>query len=177
MLRAYKLIWEILTSSERRSFVFVLFLSILMAFFETIGVAVKLPFLKVLSEPEIIQNNAILCWAYNAIRSETPKDFTVALCIGAFLIIMIGMITRGFVAMIQFAPGSVLSIGMEGGVAVGSGNFTTGAVIAGHYIEPIAPVTLPASGWLLLSALGGFGYIGRRRRTSVQCKLRNSRIL
>ena len=102
MLRAYKLIWEILTTSERKSFVFVLLLSIIMAFFETIGVAVILPFLKVLSEPEIIQSNEILSWVYDLLGSETPKDFTVALGIGAFLIIVIGMITRGFVTYALF---------------------------------------------------------------------------
>ena len=102
MLRAYRLIWEILTSTERKNFIFVLLLSILMAFFETLGVAVILPFLKVLSDPDIIQQNEALTWAYNAIGSETPKDFIIALGIGAFVVIVVSMITRGFVTYALF---------------------------------------------------------------------------
>lgn len=102
MFQAYKLIWDILTKAERKDFVIVLLLSILMAVFETVGVAVILPFLQVLADPEMIQSNQILLWAYETIGSQSPKDFTIALGFGAFAIIVVGTFVRGFVTYILF---------------------------------------------------------------------------
>lgn len=85
-----------------------------------------------------------------------------------FGIVSGGVLTWNNIASVAFAQGSVLGVGMEGGIALGEGNtVSTGARLAGHYIvpnDPIAPVPLPASGLLLLSALGGFGIMSRRRR-------------
>lgn len=68
---------------------------------------------------------------------------------------------NGGVTDVAFAQGSILTVAAEGGFAIGSGGVSSGVALLGN---PIAPIPLPASGLLLLSALGGFGVVSRRRR-------------
>ena len=60
-------LWKTLTQLEKRKFVIVLILTILMAFLETLGVISIMPFLAVLSSPNIIQNDQKFHYFYEEI--------------------------------------------------------------------------------------------------------------
>jgi len=100
MHRTYRLIWEILSQQERKNFVFVLIITVIMAIFEVIGVAVILPFMKALAEPSIIETNGILNWFYQAFNFSSSQNFIVALGIFAFVVITISMAFRALASYI-----------------------------------------------------------------------------
>lgn len=94
MLRLYKLIWEILTPAERQTSMLLIALSIFMAIFETIGVAIVFPFMKIIADPEIIQSNSILRWIQDATGIMNDRDFTIYFGVFAFVIVVLSMIFR-----------------------------------------------------------------------------------
>ena len=50
----------LLTSSERKNALFLLFMILIMALLDTIGVASILPFVAVLTNPELVETNLVL---------------------------------------------------------------------------------------------------------------------
>lgn len=79
---------SLLDYQERKTAVFLLFLLIVTAFLETIGIASIMPFLAVLSNPEVIQTNAILNSFYNLIGAPPINTFLVMLGIGALVVVI-----------------------------------------------------------------------------------------
>ena len=63
-----------MTPNERRKGIFILFLVTIMAMLETLGIASLMPFLAVLSDPSLLQNNLILSKAYQFSLELFIKD-------------------------------------------------------------------------------------------------------
>src|SRR5690606_21521337 len=82
-----KKIWGILTSYERRKACVMLFLVILMALAETVGVVSIMPFLSVLARSEIIHENPVLSWFYLKFDFSSSQDFTLGL--GVFSVVLV----------------------------------------------------------------------------------------
>ena len=59
MIQTLKKLLYLLTSHERKRMYLLIIMIIVMALLDTIGVASILPFLVVLTDPEIVQKNAI----------------------------------------------------------------------------------------------------------------------
>ncbi len=81
----------LMTSMERKRGLFILFLVTIMAMLETLGIASLMPFLAVLSDPGLIQNNSILSMGYQLSSSFLIKNedqFLLLLGIISFLIII-----------------------------------------------------------------------------------------
>ena len=71
-------IFLLLTHSEKRRAILLLMMILIMAFLDTLGVASILPFIAVLSNPYLIETNAILNSAFkysNIFGVETNQQF------------------------------------------------------------------------------------------------------
>ena len=68
-MQTLKKIVFFLTSQERKYAFFMLGLIIIMAFLDMLGVASIVPFIAVLSNPELVETNSILNTAYRASKN------------------------------------------------------------------------------------------------------------
>jgi len=90
---------SILTTKDKKNGFIVIFLSILMAITEAIGVASIMPFLAVLGDPEMINTKQSLAFAYNQARIfgvYSSDDFLFFLGVISFLIILISAVIRTY---------------------------------------------------------------------------------
>jgi ATP-binding cassette, subfamily B, bacterial PglK len=104
-------IWSVLTPGQRRWVLAAQLLSILMAFSTVSGIAAIAPFFAVLGQPELIDHNALLHWAYVHGGFSSKRGFVVALGIafGAVMLIANLINVLGSLAMGRLA----LRIGTE----------------------------------------------------------------
>lgn len=113
MIRTYRMIWQILSPRDRQRYLVLFALSIVMSLFEVLGVAVILPFLKIISDPGYIDTN----WLFQNFKAitglEDHLDVTIATGIIVFLIITVGMAVRALAsyAEIRFGLMRAYSIG------------------------------------------------------------------
>jgi ABC-type multidrug transport system fused ATPase/permease subunit len=75
MIKSIKKLVEILPSEEKGKSLYLIFLLIMMAILEIIGIGSVMPFLAVISNPEIIHQNKWLAWAYNLLKFEDSHQF------------------------------------------------------------------------------------------------------
>ena len=88
----------------------------------------------------------------------------IACCTDGFAIGDLGL-TSGF---LMFAMFDTTPTGITGWQATGSSNAIALVLQAGREVRfDLAPVPVPAAVWLFASALGVFGYLGKRRRQQV----------
>ena len=95
---AEKLLY-LLSPTERRKSILLLFMLLLMALIDAFGVASILPFIAVISNPDVIETNAILNKIYiasNTIGVESANQFLVVLGLLVFLIIVFSLIFKAF---------------------------------------------------------------------------------
>lgn len=96
-MNIFKKILLLMTPSERKRSLFILFLVTIMAMLETLGIASLMPFLAVLSDPSLIQDNSILYKGYQMSSSFLIKNedqFLLLLGIISFLIIIFSSIYK-----------------------------------------------------------------------------------
>lgn len=89
-----KKILALLTPYERRRGLIVLLMMVGLAILETSGVASIMPFLAVLANPEVVQENALLKTLYTTLEFESVDDFLFWLGVGAFSLVTLGAIFR-----------------------------------------------------------------------------------
>ena len=113
MIRTYRMIWQILTPRERQRYLILFGLSIVTALFEVAGVAVILPFLKIISDPAYLHQNAALVWFGHVSGLQSDLSLTVAVGIAVFGFISLGMAVRAAAsyAEIRFGLMRAYSIG------------------------------------------------------------------
>ena len=106
-MKTLKKIFDLLTPNERKN-LFPLFIMILiMALLDVIGVASIMPFIAVLSNPNIIETNSILSFIYkasNEIGVSTIDQFIFLLAIFTFLMLFFSLTFKAFTtyALLQF---------------------------------------------------------------------------
>ena len=99
----YRKILYLLTSYEKRRAMLLLCMILIVAFLETIGVASIVPFMAVLTSPDLIQTNPILNNLFSLSKKfgvETDIEFLFVLGITVFFLLLI---TIAFKALTQFA--------------------------------------------------------------------------
>lgn len=113
MFETYRLIWGLFDRSDRSRFVILMLLSVVMAVFEVAGVAVILPFLGVMAQPELIQTNPLLLTFTKVLGLQSDQAVMIALGLLVLGIILLGMAVRTAVsyAQIRFAMNRSYSIG------------------------------------------------------------------
>lgn len=89
MLNTLKQLWQILTPLDKRKLLLVLALVMIMALIEAAGVVSIMPFLAVLSNPQIIESNIILKKLYAFFSSNTPQQFIMYLGILSLIVVIV----------------------------------------------------------------------------------------
>lgn len=87
-------LWKTLSQLEKRKFVIVLILTILMAFLETLGVISIMPFLAVLSSPNIIQNDQKFHYFYVLLNATSYTNFIIKLGLVSMVLIVLSAIFK-----------------------------------------------------------------------------------
>jgi len=88
MFDTFQKILELLTPNEKRKAFLILFLVMIMALLETVGVASILPFLAVLGDPATVHENAYLSRIYALSGFDDLHQFLILLGVLAFLVIL-----------------------------------------------------------------------------------------
>jgi ABC-type multidrug transport system fused ATPase/permease subunit len=111
MNRLVRDIWSVLTPRQRRWMLAAQLLSILMAFSTVGGIAAIAPFFAVFGQPELIDHNALLHWAYVHGGFSGQRGFVVALGAAFIAVLLIANLVNvlGALAMGRLA----LRIGTE----------------------------------------------------------------
>ncbi|MDO5759196.1 MAG: ABC transporter ATP-binding protein [Rhodobacterales bacterium] len=94
MLQNYRLVWGLFNGRERRQFIILLLLSILMALFEVVGVAAILPFLAMIGDPEVIQTNPAIKLFAQMSGLRNPTQITIAFGMTVLVMLVLGMAVR-----------------------------------------------------------------------------------
>ena len=94
MLDSIYRLWQTLTKLEKRKFIIVLTLTILMAFLETLGVISIMPFLAVLSSPNIIQNDQKFHYFYEILNATSYTNFIIKLGLISMVLIILSAIFK-----------------------------------------------------------------------------------
>ena len=88
-MKIVKLLFDLLTPSERRT-LYLLFVSVfLMAGMQVASVASIMPFLSVAADPSSVQENVYLSWAFDTLGFTDPHSFLVALGVGALTMLVV----------------------------------------------------------------------------------------
>jgi ABC-type multidrug transport system fused ATPase/permease subunit len=105
VIRSYRQIWDLLTQRERLRFVILILMTMLMSVFELVGVAGILPFLTVLSRPDLIDTHWALQGFARVLGLSDHKSVQIALGLAIFAVMALGMVVRAAVtyAQIRFA--------------------------------------------------------------------------
>lgn len=105
MLKTYRIIFSLITPRDRRRFFALLGLVLISVAFEVVGIASILPLLQVLADPDVIQTNRILNWAYTIFTFKSAKEFSFALGIVVFCLIVLGLALKSLTlyALTRFA--------------------------------------------------------------------------
>jgi ABC-type multidrug transport system fused ATPase/permease subunit len=93
-MKKFKKILYLLSTRERKSALLLLMMITVMALLDTIGVASILPFIAVLTNPDVIETNVILSKTFqvsNKFGIETNSQFLFALGIFVFLLLVISL--------------------------------------------------------------------------------------
>ena len=93
MQKLKKLLY-LLTNHERKRAILLLVMILFMALLDMIGVASIMPFIAVMTKPELVETNIILSTMYKTSSMfgvETNQQFLYALGIGVFLLLIISL--------------------------------------------------------------------------------------
>lgn len=84
----------LLKAQERKQALNVLFLTILVALLEIVGIASILPFMAVLSSPELIETNKYLHGVYSALGFERAEHYLFFLGLVVLLLLVVGNVVK-----------------------------------------------------------------------------------
>lgn len=117
-MKTLKKIFQLLTPSEQKRALLLLAFILIMAFVDMIGVASVLPFMAVLSNPQLIETNVLLANLYNMstfLGVKNSEQFLFVLGIGSFIALMISLLFRAITTYLQarFTLMREYSIGMR----------------------------------------------------------------
>ncbi|WP_018175019.1 MULTISPECIES: ABC transporter ATP-binding protein [unclassified Thioalkalivibrio] len=94
MFRTLRKLNALLHPRDRRKVGLLVILMIVAAFMQTVGVASVMPFLAVLSDPDMVHDHALLSEAYNTLGFESTGEFLYFLGVAAFVMFMLGTLLQ-----------------------------------------------------------------------------------
>ena len=95
---------SLLTIRERRQAFLLMLMLLVMALLDTIGVASILPFISVLTNPNLIETNSILNAMFKlsiVFGVENSKQFLFALGIVVFILLVVSILFKAFTTYVQ----------------------------------------------------------------------------
>ena len=104
MIQAFKKLLYFISTADRKRAVVILIMILIMAFLDMIGVASILPFMAVLSSPDIIETNVFLNKAYVASKVfgvENNQQFLFVLGIFVFLLLVFSLAFKALTTYLQ----------------------------------------------------------------------------
>jgi ATP-binding cassette, subfamily B, bacterial PglK len=94
MLETVRKILELLNPRERRNFYLLTGLSLVAGLFEMVGVALILPFLAVLADPDVVHTNATLSTIYTTLDFASDRSFMVFLGLAVLGFVIFSLLVR-----------------------------------------------------------------------------------
>ncbi len=115
-MNTFKQIINLLSPQEKKRAILLLILILLTAFIDVLGVASILPFIGLLTNPELIETNKYLSYLYNKsnlIGIQSNEEFLFAIGIAVFVILIISLFIRALsnYAQIRFGLMREFTIG------------------------------------------------------------------
>ena len=107
MLSSLKQLWQILSPLDKRKVIYVFILVMGMAFIESAGVISIMPFLAVLSNPEVVESNSYLKQLYDFTGAANKQNFILYL---GFLSLFVVMCSTVFKIVTQYAVNRFASL-------------------------------------------------------------------
>jgi ABC-type multidrug transport system fused ATPase/permease subunit len=113
IMKTIKKLLELLSYKERKHMLFLLFMTVVMAIFDMIGVASIMPFMAVLANPNFVQSNIFLNAVYNKLGFNDHNQFLFALGILVFVLLVVSLAFKALTtyAQMRFALLREYSIG------------------------------------------------------------------
>jgi ATP-binding cassette, subfamily B, bacterial PglK len=90
----HKKIYNILDNKEKKKFIFLILFLFLVAIIEVIGIASIMPFIAVVSNPQIIHENKFLFFMYNFFKVTSVNNFLIILGIFIFTVILMSNVIK-----------------------------------------------------------------------------------
>lgn len=87
-------VWDLFTQNEKRKALIMLVLAILMAITEMLGVLSIMPFLSVLSRPDVIHEQSLLKAIYRYLNLDNERDFIIILGLFSITIVLLSSIFK-----------------------------------------------------------------------------------
>ena len=117
-MKKVKKILDLLTENEIKSGILLYFMILIMAFLEMLGVFSILPFIAVLTNPELIETNLILNQIFESSKIfgiKNSDNFLFALGISVFILLIVSLIFKSFTTYFQlkYVQMRSYSIGMR----------------------------------------------------------------
>jgi ABC-type bacteriocin/lantibiotic exporter with double-glycine peptidase domain len=98
-------LWRLMNRRQRRGFVLLQAVALVMAVSTLIGIAAIVPFFAVLGDPQRIARSALLSWCYGSLGFASERAFLLALGVGSLAVILLANAINwlGTLAMNRFA--------------------------------------------------------------------------
>ena len=90
-MSSLKLVFELLTRSERKRAVFLLCMILTMALLDAVGVASIMPFIAVLANPQLVETNALLAKVYETFNFTSTNLFLFSLGLLVFILLVLSL--------------------------------------------------------------------------------------
>ena len=103
-MESIKKLLNLLTLAEKSRAFFLIILILIMAFFDVLGVASILPFIAVISNPQLIETNTILAHLYQLsilLGVESTEQFLIALGVGSFILLVTSLSFKALTIFFQ----------------------------------------------------------------------------
>lgn len=97
-------ILDLLNSKEKKRAIFLLFLVVILAFFDLMGIASVMPFMGIILNPEIIETNKILYRLFEYSKNigvSNLDDFKILFGLGVFFLLITTLILRSIISVFQ----------------------------------------------------------------------------
>jgi ABC-type multidrug transport system fused ATPase/permease subunit len=101
MLTNLKKFLELLSSVEKKKLIILMFMILIMALVDMLGVASIMPFMAVLANPELIETNKILAKMYVYSKSADKESFFFILGLIVFFILVFSLFFKGMTTYFQ----------------------------------------------------------------------------
>ncbi len=119
MIKAYTALVGILDKRERKLAIYVLLLTIVVAFIEVLGVASIMPFMAVITNPDVIQTNLLLSFLYDTLSFGSTEGFIFFLGVCVFIFLVGSALLKALVVWAQVYFASMRNYSISSRIVAG----------------------------------------------------------